>query len=244
MQIRPLWQIDQPDLANRVVHLTGRTGQVNADVDGAIQAMSAQERLEGILNERVIRAYPPFWSLGYACVCFSEATPAGIDRLISGPTRRYEPWGIGFTKQFVFARRGGPAYYVRGDHWAAFAAADLPFDVKALATLYWPGADPTQPGEVLPHPLARTSQFAHEREWRIPVTPPADSIVFGVADIALVISPSAEWLDEIHNLLGVNEAAVAHIERIFRPLPADGLQHEDDDHVIRVALGLEPWDPL
>lgn len=55
MNIRPLWQTDQPDLSDRVVHFTGRTCQVNADVDATIAGMSAQQRLEQILTER----HPP-----------------------------------------------------------------------------------------------------------------------------------------------------------------------------------------
>lgn len=243
MQVRPLWLIDQPDISNRVVHLTGRTGQANADAGPAIAAMSAQERLEVILTERRIRAYPPFYSLGHPCVCFSEATPAGIDRLITGPTRRYEPWGLGFSKQFVFDRGGGPAYYVRGNHWTALAA--LPPSVSALATLYWPGADPTEPAEALPHPLGRVSQFAHEREWRIAVAPPADSVTFSVTDLAFVIAPSAEWLQDLPDLLGVAEAAIGHIARVFGPVPEEAQAAEnEDDYALRLALGLDPWDPL
>jgi len=244
MQVRPLWLIDQPDIANRVVHLTGRTGQANSDRGPAISAMSAEERLERILVERRIRAYPPFWSVGHPCVCFSEATPDGINRVISGPTRRYEPWGLGFSKQFVFNRGGGPAYYVRAEYWAAFGA--LPHNISALATLYWPGADPMQPGEILPHPFGRVSQFAHEREWRIPVAPPSDAVTFTVADLALVIAPSAEWLQDLPDILGVGEGAIAHVERILRPLPEEPQpqQNDEDDYALRVALGLDPWDPL
>lgn len=244
MQIRPLWQLNQPDLANRLVHLTGRIGTENDDVDPEILDMSARERLETILLEWRIRASAPFWSLGQRCVCFSEATPAGIDRLIVGPRQRYEPWGLGFSKQFIFDRGGGPALYVRGDHWTAFRDAHLAPRISALATLYWPGAEPTEPGEVLPYPLESEAQWAHEREWRVPIAPPAEALTFELTDLALVIAGSEQWLAELPENLGVNAAALAHVERIYRPEPGAPPNARLADDAWRVALGLDPWEEL
>ncbi len=69
---------------------------------------------DGILTAGEIKAFRVFFGWD-RIVCFAECTPCGV---FSAMVRnRYRPWGIAFTKDLVFKRGGGPAFYV-ADSWA------------------------------------------------------------------------------------------------------------------------------
>ena len=65
-----------------------------------------------ILKDGVIRAGELPWTKALA-VCFTECPWSSL----LDHAARYSPYGIGFGKHHVFAAGGGPAYYVRADHW-------------------------------------------------------------------------------------------------------------------------------
>lgn len=175
-RIRSLRRLDQADLSNSVVHFTGRRGKANTDVPAEIGDLDARRRLANILITKRIYAFSTFYSCGDPVVCFTEATLEGMRTLVGD---RYEPWGLEFAKDQVFQRGGGPALYVRGDLWTSFAQSDLPTSLKAFGTPYWPGVDwpPTPPGTLYVKSILDTStQWVHEREWRIPVNASLDAL--------------------------------------------------------------------
>ena len=184
MRIAPLTKYDLPDLADHLVHFTGRLGTLSDVVDADILSMSPSDRLRRILDEGRIRAFSTY-SSGGPFVAFTESTPAAVHRLIG---KRYRPWGIGFTKQFVFDQGGAPVLYVRGDEWAEMTS-QLPDHLRTRLVRFWPGAA-TDPGEGLGTPLRSRSEWLHEREWRV-----RHDVVFDWDAIAFLIVPDARWCD-------------------------------------------------
>lgn len=181
MRVRSLRTYDVPDLADHVIHFTGRAGS-RINVEPRIEELPDQERLLRIVVDQVIRGFETFGA-DAPVVCLTESTRAAVTTLIAD--RRYTPCGIGFSKQFVFDRGGGPALYVRGDEWPA--AQELPHPLRGRAVRFWPGAVPDI-GEHLPHHLSAPSEWLHEREWRVP-----GDLEFGWDDVAFVIVPHAGW---------------------------------------------------
>jgi len=115
--------------------------------------------------------------------CLTESTKAAVVSLVA--EGRYTPCGIGFSKQFVFNARGGPALYVRGDEWPLVANVEQP--IRARIVRFWPGADPDE-GEVLTSNLSGPSEWLHEREWRVP-----GDLAFNWQDVKFLIVPHPSW---------------------------------------------------
>jgi hypothetical protein len=171
-----------PDLADQVIHFTGRQGgRINVDDD--ILNLSDEERLSRIVTSGTIRAFAT-WAAPLPVVCFTESTPAALRTLIADG--RYTPFGVAFNKQAVFDQRGGPALYVRGDEWHHLHA--LPNELRSRAVRFWPGAEPDA-GEALPDHLTNPSEWLHEREWRVPA-----NFRFDWDDVAYVLATDA-WFD-------------------------------------------------
>jgi len=145
--------------------------------------LPARDRLLRILVDGVIRGFTTFGA-GAPVVCLTESSKAAVLELLR--ERRYEPCGIGFAKQLVFDKNGGPALYVRGDEWEP-ATASLPYPLRSRLVRFWPGAD-ADPGELLPQHLRTTSEWLHEREWRVPL-----ELRFGWGDVKFLIVPHAGW---------------------------------------------------
>lgn len=178
MRVRPFSPIRHPDFNEVVVHFTGRraTGE------------DASRRLLQVLSAGAIVASIPYGSdLGAAC--FTESTARGVSWLIS--RNHFAPYGIAFTKTFVFAHRGAPAIVVRGDEWNYVRM--LPPELRARTVRLWPGADPG-PGESLPFHLQTRSEWLGEREWRVPAAAGTAAITFETNDIAFLVVPDAEWV--------------------------------------------------
>jgi hypothetical protein len=91
-----------------------------------------------------------------------------------------------FSKQLVFEGNGGPALYVRGDEWQAAASA-LPQPLRSRLVRFWPGAE-QGPGELLPDYLRTTSEWLHEREWRVPT-----EFRFDWDSVRFLIVPNSSW---------------------------------------------------
>ena len=163
--LRPL---DHPDLWDYVTHLTGRP----RDPDDEPDDLSAQERLESILQHRLIRSSRPY-GVPEPVVCFTESTENGIAYLIDN--KGYEPWGIVFHKEVAYAKGAAPVHYVRGDEWQEVCR--LPnFRARAV---------PFRPGE---------SEWMHEREWRS-VHTENDGFAFTAENVVAVITGRADWPD-------------------------------------------------
>jgi hypothetical protein len=183
MRVFPLHTYDLPDVGDHLIHFTGRDGPKLGGVDPAILAMPAQQRLAQILVDGGVRGFQTFGS-NAPVVCLTESTKASVLRLIHDG--RYEPCGIGFSKQLVFDRGGGPALYVRGDEWPTATEA-LAHPLRARLVRFWPGAAP-DPGEYLPDNLERKSEWLHEREWRV-----SNELRFGWDDVKFLIVPHERW---------------------------------------------------
>jgi hypothetical protein len=209
VKIRALRPLHQADLSNDVVHFTDRWGKANDEVPDEILELDARQRLGTILKDGRIRSFQTFFTCGLPVVCFTEATREGLRALIQGTPRRYVPWGIGFSKDFIFRNGGGPAYYVRGDDWDAFAGSDLPDIVKAFGTMFWPGVD-LEPGDNVPDTLTKKNEWAHEREWRVPFKDDGAALKFRHSDVSTIVAPSLDtWRDLVKEL--ALERELAHV---------------------------------
>lgn len=154
--------MNRPDFSNYLAHFT-KDGPLCSDAENSISPfaqMSAIQRLESILRSNVISATTMPWTNAHA-VCFTECPWSSL----IAHTKQYSPYGIGFSKGSVYAKHGGPAYYVRPDHFKTQLASGK-FD-KHL----WPFVTPFSPlyrpkhmkGSYFP-----TVDYSHEREWRVP----------------------------------------------------------------------------
>lgn len=119
----------------------------------------AYHRLISILEDRSIRAGELPWT-GKPAVCLTECPWSSL----LDHVRNYSPYGIGFTKPHVFAAGGGPAYYVRADHYEAQHWEDR---IHTFVTPFWPAYRPDglKTDQFL---KGKTVDYAHEREWRVP----------------------------------------------------------------------------
>ncbi len=178
MRVRPLSPLRHPDFNEVVVHLTGRTG---GEAD-------AERRLLRVISSGQVLATTPYGSdLGAAC--FTESTAQGVSWLIA--QQHFAPFGIAFTKSFLFANGGAPAIVVRGDEWKH--VRDLPPELRARAVRLWPGAT-AEPGEQLPPHLLTRSEWLIEREWRVPADAGSPALTFDTEDIAFLVVPDPDWI--------------------------------------------------
>lgn len=181
MQIHDLRRYEHPDLSDFVIHFVGRWGQRNDEVPSEVYAMSPKERLfDGVLASAELRAYRVFFGFDKV-VCFTECTPAGVGAMVR---QTYDPWGVAFTKDFVFQRGGGPAFYVRGDEWDDVFS--LPPRLRSRCTKFWPGAT-ADPQEMLDPALQRACEYLPEREWRVLGTDDPSTFSFDPADVAFIV---------------------------------------------------------
>jgi hypothetical protein len=123
-------------------HFTGRSGSRSSDVPQGIERMSPSERLDSILSQRKLLAFPPF-GVTCPCVCFSECPPDHLAHLIR--LRGFSPWGIVLGCSAVLRIGGGAVAYVpdeayemfKGEgleHWAVRTAPDsAPWNSTATA---------------------------------------------------------------------------------------------------------------
>lgn len=183
----------RPDFSDYLVHFTKGSkplGQVDGgDAQlGEISKLSAVERLTQILKEEKILATPMPWTSRPA-VCFTECTWISL----LDHSKRYSPFGVGFSKPFLFATGGAPAVYLRPDFldWQKkHTSPKQPFDdrlwsfVTPFAPEYAPKAKKTLPYW---QKFKGGLDFTHEREWRVPHT-----LTFDYSDIAFVIVTSYE----------------------------------------------------
>jgi hypothetical protein len=179
VRVRPFSPIRHPDFNEVVVHFTGR--RCTSD--------EASRRLLRVVGTGSILATVPYGNdLGAAC--FTESTARGVSWLIA--ERHFVPFGIAFTKTFLFARGGAPAIIIRGDEWNH--VRQLPPQLRARAIRLWPGAMP-EPGEWLPSHLQSRSEWLGEREWRVPADAGTPALTFETADIAFLVVPDGEWVN-------------------------------------------------
>jgi hypothetical protein len=117
------------------------------------------DNLVNMLEEKTLKASGIPWT-GNPAVCFTECPWSSLLKHV----RHYSPFGLGFTKPHVFAAGGGPAYYVRADHWEKQQWDD---HVKTFVTPFWPAYRP-KTDKYSKQLGGKTIDYAHEREWRVP----------------------------------------------------------------------------
>lgn len=182
MQIHDLRQYGHPDLSDFVIHFVARWGKRNDEVPSDTYTLSPRDRLfDGVLASNEIRAYRVFFGWDEV-VCFTECTPAGVTAMVRD---RYRPWGVAFSKDFLFKRGGGPAFYVRGDEWDD--VYHLPPRLRSRCTKFWPGAT-ADPDERMDPTLGSESQWLPEREWRVLGIGDPPSLQFDPDDVAFIVA--------------------------------------------------------
>ena len=156
--------MNKPDYSNYVAHFTNDgklKGDNNADAD--IEQMSAYDRLISILRSKTIKASNMPWT-GAKAVCFTESPWTSL--LVH--TQRYSPYGIGFNKKALFVKHGGPAIYIRTDHYRKQCA-----DGGGFHKMLLPFVTPFSP-TYRPYSMKNAKydigdcDYTHEREWRVP----------------------------------------------------------------------------
>jgi hypothetical protein len=174
--------MSQADFSDYVVHFTKnerpwtlqhRPQDRQAET---IAATSARDRLEAILKQRRILALRMPWT-DCPAVCFTECTWPSLLR----HCKEYSSYGIGFEKAKIFARGGGPAIYMRQDHFAAqkksFASEVYPFVAPFVPQYAPPEHRAKYWKEDRPFPM----DFTHQREWRLPA-----QMEFAFDDVAFI----------------------------------------------------------
>lgn len=166
------------DMSDYLVHFTR-----------AANGRTAYENVLSILGDQTLHAVNPFGIARHRApnvdtqrtVCFSEVPLHLLGRLAA---RRGE-YGIGFTKQFLLGRGGGPIWYVEHEGITEMAVqslirqatVELHPEVNPIWTLT-PFIDST--GD---HPNGQY-RFEWEREWRH-----VGDLNFTVEDVAFLIIP-------------------------------------------------------
>ena len=123
--------------------------------------VKAFDNLVKILKSGRVNASSIPW-VNKPAVCFTECPWSSLLKHV----RKYSKYGVGFTKSHVFKAGGGPAYYVRSDHWKKQFWED---HIKTFVTPFWPKYRPRNHKYRNDRDLSgQTIDFTHEREWRVP----------------------------------------------------------------------------
>ena len=134
--------------------------------------MSAKDRLESILSESRIRAMRTFFAQ-VPVVCFTESTQRGLEYMIG--EAGFEPWGIVFHREAVFAQGGGPVFHLRGDEWEA--RESLPLRLQSRFIKFAEGE----------------AEWTEEREWRVPYEEGEAGFEFHPDEVEAVIVGDTDW---------------------------------------------------
>ena len=181
----------RPDFSEYVVHFTKDKPPISAKENPEenikkIGKLNAKERLFSLLNDNRIFATRMPWT-NKPAVCFTECTWSSL----LDHANNYSRYGVGFKKNFLFLKGGGPAIYISPHLWEkqnkhvgdANEAFDStlesfitpfcpPYATKAYKAKYWKG---------------KFIDYTHEREWRVP-----QDLNFKISDVAFVIVASYE----------------------------------------------------
>ncbi|ODU59976.1 MAG: terminase [Comamonadaceae bacterium SCN 68-20] len=155
---------DRPDFSNFLGHFTANRAPTSDSKENAtahIKGTTAHDRLVSILQTKKIFASRLPWN-GRDAVCLTECPWTSL----LDHAKRYSPYGLGFNKPFVFGAGGGPAYYVRADHYEKQKGSWDPH-VHTFVTPFWPSYRPKSLRE---NGLMgnKNVDYSHEREWRVP----------------------------------------------------------------------------
>lgn len=138
--------MNRPDSSDFVVHFTKKNND-----------KTALENLISILETKEIRANKMPWT-NKSAVCFTECPWSSI----LAHATKYSPFGIGFSKRFLFSQNGAPVFYVRADQ---FRKQDWNKDLYTFVTPYWPSYAARNTNK---YKKFKQCDYSHEREWRVP----------------------------------------------------------------------------
>ena len=203
----------RPDFSQYVVHFTsdrppfGIQAEDKADRAKAMTGMNGYERLSSILRSWEIWATPMPWTNRRA-VCFTECTWASLLDHAS----QYSPFGVGFSKPFLFACGGGPAIYMRADLFEKQKENGGFHDhLMAFLTPFWPFYAPYDHRKDF-YGIKKGVDYTHEREWRVP-----HDLKFGPDRIEFVIVDRYEHMaalpKEIKDAIGREKFIIMDIYR-------------------------------
>lgn len=139
--------IARSDIGDLLVHWTRRKETEN-------QTTSAFNILRKIIREKRIKGGDGYIRGGYDCVCFTESPISDLVKVFSlakmsedkARRHRYEPYGIGIKKEWLFNQGGRPVIYGSSDDFN-----ELPDSQRRRYVNYNPPS----------------IDFTWEREWRI-----------------------------------------------------------------------------
>lgn len=202
---------NRPDLSNYLAHFTSERGPVSIKKDNPTidltKGKSAYEKLISILESKEIFASTLPWTNRNA-VCFTECPWSSlIDH-----SQIYSAYGIGFSKSFIFATGGGPAFYVRKDLWDKQQWAP---HIKTFVTPFWPEYRTSAQRKEINF---KTVDYSHEREWRVP-----HNLKFEYSDIEFIVvkryEDMAKFPSALKNAIGRDKFIIlevyTNIERLW-----------------------------
>jgi len=158
----------RPDISDSVIHFTkGATSE------------EALWRLLDILQGGRLLGGTGMIRGDFRCVCFTEAPLPALaeDFAAAGSFARYQPFGVMFSKRWLFARGGRPVVYQTDADYE-----QMPIELRWRHVRYEPDSVP---------PI----DFTWEREWRLQ----CEELPFTPAEVALVV-PDPEWQQFVVNV--------------------------------------------
>lgn len=182
------------DLPDVLLHLTYRRGKTSPTLEPWIDPMEPWDRVANILRTSTLRFGQPFDST-WPITSFMQTTPRALFDL-----DLYT--GIAFHKQSVWDAGGGPAHYVRDDHWPYWRDSSMPPQVKSMGVRLGPGWTRPKQGGFFSEPARARSEWMHEREWRLPAPDPNTwGWTFRREDVAFLVLPTPELHDRMLGML-------------------------------------------
>lgn len=152
---------NRPDFSKFIAHFTSNRQPVcKEDIRNPVKYKAigyALKRLISILNDKKLIASTMPWTKSHA-VCFTECPWSSL----INHTKVYSPYGIGFSKNAVFAKNGSPVFYVRPDQ---YNKQQWHKHLRPFITPFWPTYRPKRLNETT---IFKTCDYSHEREWRVP----------------------------------------------------------------------------
>lgn len=122
-------------------------------------------------------------------------------------------WGIEFRKPRIFAAGGGPAYYVRGDH---FDGQQWDADLYSFVTPFWPTHRQAHLKDAK-YLNGNFMYYAHERERRV-----RHEFAFDHAYVEFVILDTYEGMarlpKELQDAIGRNKVVLMDMYKLVEDL--------------------------
>lgn len=178
-QKKQLDRSNRPDFSVYLSHFTKDDDFCHADQDAGMEIfrkMTALQKLCSILNMKQIKASMMPWT-NTPGLCFTECPWSSL--LIH--TQQYSPYGIGFTKEFVYKNNGAPVFYMRKKFMNVLNRTikdeKALHEILSMATPLSPTYETTSMRKQI-----KLVDYTHEREWRM-----TTDLRFTYQDIAFVI---------------------------------------------------------